>query len=264
MEILRRLRNLGSAALAASTLSACASIGQLPPAQVSDPFESANRSVYAVNSVVNQAVFVPILVGYETLVLPPVRQSVSNALANLNEPTIFANNILQGRFSASLTTLTRFTVNSTLGAGGLFDIATLGGLPKQTGDFGQTLFVWGVNDSPYIMMPLLGPSTFRDAIGYGIDAAASPGGYAIYRVGGTVAASAVGGFEALRRARDLQTVDDTAVDPYVRLRSIFYQTRRRDLLDAIGRKDDIFDPLITDGGLRPADMPIPPRRGAAR
>lgn len=262
MDFRQSLRSFG-VLLAGACLAACATAGQPPPAQIADPFESYNRSAFALNSAVNQAVVLPVLKGYELIVPPPVRQSIANGTANLNEPTIFVNNLLQGRFAASMTTLGRFTVNSTVGIGGLFDVATLGGLPKQTGDFGQTMFVWGLNDSPFVVLPLLGPSTVRDAIGYGVDGAAHPGGYAVYRVGGTVASSAIAGFEALRRARDLQTVDDTAVDPYVRLRSFYYQTRRRELLDGIGRKDDIFDPMISDGGARPA-APPPAERRAGR
>jgi phospholipid-binding lipoprotein MlaA len=249
---------------AGSLLSGCAS-GQLPPTQVSDPLEGYNRSVFTLNQTVNQTIVLPLLAGYDLIVPAPIKQGIANGTANLNEPTIFANNLLQGRLPASATTFGRFAINSTLGIGGLFDVATYGGLPKQTGDFGQTLFVWGVNDSPFIMMPFLGPSTVRDAVGYAIDSAASPGGYAIYRVGGQIPSGIIFGLEAVRRAKDLQAVDDSAIDPYVRLRSVYYQTRRRDLLDGLGQRDDAgFDPMITDGALLMMNAPVPPLRGTVR
>lgn len=229
-------------------LSACAN-GALPPTQVSDPFEPVNRTTFAVNTVFNQAVTIPLSQGIAIIVPSPARQAIANGTSNLNEPTVFVNNVLQGRFSASATTFSRFVVNSTVGIGGLFDVATLAELPKQSGDFGQTLFVWGVADSPFFILPLLGPSTVRDAVGYGVDSVASPGGYAVYRVGGRIAVSAISGLDALQRSRDLQTVDETAIDPYVRLRSVYYQNRRRELLDGLGRKNDVFDPMISDGSL---------------
>lgn len=250
--------------IAGSMLAGCAS-GQLPPTQVSDPYEGYNRSVFSVNRAVTQTVVLPLLAGYDVIVPAPIKQGIANGTANLNEPTIFANNLLQGRLPASAATFGRFAINSTLGLGGLFDIATFGGIPKQTGDFGQTLFVWGVSDSPFIMLPLLGPSTVRDAIGYGVDSAASPGGYAIYRVGGQIPSAIIFGLDGVRRAKDLQSVDDTAIDPYVRLRSVYYQSRRQELLDGIGRKDDsAYDPMITDGALLTMNAPVPPLRGPVR
>ncbi|MFM9976195.1 MAG: VacJ family lipoprotein [Beijerinckiaceae bacterium] len=241
-------------------ISACATQNQ-PSAQVSDPLESLNRAVFTANSAFNQVVTFPLARSIEIVVPQPLRQGVSNGTANLNEPTIFVNNLLQGRFSASVTTFGRFLANSTLGAAGVFDIATLAGLPRQTGDFGQTLFVWGIADSPYIVMPFLGPATIRDAIGFGVDSIASPGGYAIYRVGGNIATSAIFGLDGLRRASELQVVDDTAIDPYVRLRSVYYQNRRRELLDGIGRKDNFFDPASNPAAPGPSPVPAPKTSG---
>lgn len=259
-----KLRSLVTTILAAAFAGGCATIDTLPPAQVSDPLEPANRAVYALNNGFNTVVTFPLTKGYETIVPPPARQAVAAGISNLNEPTVFANNILQGRFSSALITLERFIVNSTIGVGGLVDVAALGGLPKQTGDFGQTLFVWGWRDSPFIMMPLLGPATIRDGIGFGVDSAASPGMYAVFRVGGRVPPAAIGGFDGLRRAKDLQTVDETAVDPYARLRSVYYQNRRQELLDGIGRKGEAFDPMLDDGGVRRVEAPMPPRAPGRR
>lgn len=243
-------------ALIAAALAGCATPGSLPPTQVSDPAEGVNRAVFAFNSGVNKVVVFPLAKGYETVVPPPARQAVANGLSNLNEPVVFSNAILQGRFRAAGLTLQRFLVNSTIGFGGIADVATLGGIPKQTGDFGQTLFVWGWNDSPFIMLPILGPTTIRDGIGRGVDGATSPGMYAIYRVGGRVPTYALGGFDGIRRAGELQLVDETAVDPYARVRSIYFQNRRGELLDGIGRKDEALEPV--------AAAPTPPRPARRR
>lgn len=242
----------------------CASVAPAPSAQVSDPLEATNRQVFAVNDAVNQVAFFPLVRAYRAVVPQPLQQGLVNGLINLNEPTVFANNLLQGRGQAAFVTLQRFVVNSTLGVGGLFDVATAAGLPpRQSGDFGQTLYAWGVYDSPYIVIPFLGPSTIRDGIGFGVDGAVSPGLYAIYRIN-HIASYGVAGFDLARRMADLQLVDETAVDPYTRLRSVYYQTRRRELLEGIGRQDDVFDPTIENGAARPISTAQPAPRPRSR
>lgn len=250
--------------LATALLAAgCASVAPTPSAQVSDPLEASNRSVFAVNDAVNQAILFPLVKGYQTVVPQPLRQGVVNGLVNLNEPTVFANDLLQGRGMAAFVTLQRFVVNSTVGIGGLFDIASAGGLPRQSGDFGQTLYAWGVYESPFIVIPFLGPSTVRDGIGFGVDGALSPGLYGIYRAN-HIASYVVSGVDLARRLGDLQLVDETAVDPYTRLRSLYYQTRRRELLEGIGRQDDVFDPTINNGAARPISTAQPAPRPRPR
>lgn len=249
--------------LVAAFLAGCATVAPTPSAQVSDPFEASNRQVFAVNDAVNQVALFPLVRAYRAVVPQPLQQGVVNGLVNLNEPTVFANNLLQGRGQAAFVTLQRFVVNSTIGIGGLFDVAAAGGLPRQSGDFGQTLYTWGAYESPFIVIPFLGPSTIRDGIGFGVDGALSPGLYGIYRAN-HIASYGVSGFDLARRLADLQLVDETAVDPYTRLRSVYYQTRRRELLEAIGRQDDVFDPTINNGAAQPISTAQPAARPRRR
>jgi len=101
--------------------------------------------------------------------------------SNLKEPRILVNNLLQLRLDAAARTTTRFVVNSTLGIGGLVDVAGRNGIAQQSGDFGQTLFVWGVSEGPYVMSPFMGPATTRDAVGSVVDMAANPLGWLVRR-----------------------------------------------------------------------------------
>jgi phospholipid-binding lipoprotein MlaA len=104
---------------------------------------------------------------------------IASVLKNMGEPVVMANNLLQGEFTNAGTTLGRLVVNSTAGLGGMFEVASDIGLPKQSGDFGQTLHVWGLGSGPYLVLPLLGPSNVRDAIGLGVDTIMSPWKYAV-------------------------------------------------------------------------------------
>ena len=109
----------------------------------------------------------------------PLLNRVRDLDDNLKEPRIFANDILQGRWNAAGITFERFVFNSIFGLGGLVDVATPGGLPMQTGDFGQTMFVWGVTAGPYVEQPYYGPSTLRDSFGGAVDTVADPLGWVV-------------------------------------------------------------------------------------
>lgn len=146
---------------------ATSSISGNEPQATSDPLEKSNRSVLESNQTFYQSVIYPVADAYHDTVPEPVRDSIGNFTSNLGEPVVFANNVLQGRMQAAVGTAGRFLVNSTIGLGGLFDVAKDASLPKQTGDFGQTLYVWGIYDSPYLVLPLVGPTNVRDAVGSG-------------------------------------------------------------------------------------------------
>ena len=133
-----------------------------------DPFESYNRKMFHFNQAADQAFFRPITSAYTSVIARPIRQHISNALSNLTEPANAANELLQGSVPLAFKDLWRFVLNSTLGILGLFDVADEFGLPKHPQDFGQTLAHWGYQDSTFIVLPLLGPSTFRDTLGLGV------------------------------------------------------------------------------------------------
>jgi len=130
-----------------------------------DPFEGFNRAVYRFNDRIDRAVLRPLAVRYERYVPPKVRRGVRNFGRNLREPTTIVNNLLQGKVTEAAQDTFRFVVNSTVGILGIFDVASHFGAERNVEDFGQTLGRWGVPPGPYLVLPLLGPSTIRDAAG---------------------------------------------------------------------------------------------------
>lgn len=134
-----------------------------------DPLEGMNRSVYSFNQFMDKALFDPVGKVYETVVPNPLDHGVTNFFSNLGEIASIANGILQLKLGRALSNIARFAVNSILGIGGLFDVATGMGLPAQHEDFGQTLGRWGVGNGPFLIAPFFGPTTFRDAVGFSVD-----------------------------------------------------------------------------------------------
>ncbi|NMP30290.1 VacJ family lipoprotein [Thalassotalea sp. M1531] len=137
----------------------------------SDPFEGFNRRMYYFNAKADEYVILPVVSGYKAITPDFVETGVSNFFSNLGEIPTFVNSLLQFKFGVAAETLGRFAVNSTVGVAGLFDIATPIGLDEQDEDFGQTLGYWGVGPGPYLVLPLLGPSSLRDTSGLIIDSA---------------------------------------------------------------------------------------------
>ncbi len=235
-------RGLAAAGAVASVLmlGACAS---LPPAgdkaaeaeyaEINDPLEPANRTIFAVNRALDDAVLKPVARAYRDGVPRWVRARIDDALDNLRAPIVFLNDVLQGEGTRALTTLTRFVVNSTAGLGGLNDIAADLGLEKHREDFGQTLAVWGFGEGPYLMLPLFGPSNPRDAIGRAVDFLVDPfNRWAVNsnREEAAISRAAVAGVHL--RAEILDVTDDlekTSLDFYAAVRSLYRQRRADDI-----------------------------------
>ena len=146
-------------------LSGCASTGD----NKADPLEGWNRGVYKFNKAIDSAISGPLAKGYQAVTPDVVEVGVSNVFSNLNDIPTMLNNLLQGKFIDSVSDLGRFVINSTLGIAGLWDPASSIGLMKHDEDFGQTLGAWGVPSGPYLMLPLLGPSTLRDTSAYPVN-----------------------------------------------------------------------------------------------
>ena len=134
-------------------------------APLNDPLESTNRAMHGFNQAIDQTTFKPIAKIYRKRLPLPVRLSVKNFFRNLGEPTTIVNDILQGKGRQAVNDGGRFAINTTLGLLGLLDLATPLGLPYHTEDYGQTLALWGMPSGPYLVLPILGPSTLRDAFG---------------------------------------------------------------------------------------------------
>ena len=169
-------KNLLGLALVA-ILSGCATpppsgvpVGQNPR----DPLEGVNRQVYAFNDSLDRAVLKPVAQGYVNVVPGPVRSCVRNVFNNLGDVWSAANSVLQNRVPEGINMTFRFMLNTTMGVGGCFDVASKQGVPRVRADFGQTLGVWGLPTGPYLMLPLLGPSTIREASGTAVDFAFDP------------------------------------------------------------------------------------------
>lgn len=148
-------------ALAVISLTGCASTHASNPA---DPLESFNRSIYSFNDTLDKAVAKPIAKGYDKVMPTTGKTLVTNFFSNLNDVVVTANDLLQFKFAQAFSDGMRVLVNSTIGIGGLVDVASMN-LEKHNEDFGQTLGYWGVGSGPYLVLPLLGPSSFRDGIG---------------------------------------------------------------------------------------------------
>ena len=199
-----------------------------------DPLEPMNRAFLKGNLLFYQGIERPIAGVYMAAVPGVVRDRITSGVRNLEEPRIFINDVLQGRGQAAATTLGRFAINSTFGLAGMFDLAANSGLNRQTGDFGQTLFVWGIEPGPFVVLPVLGPATFRDGIGRAVDPSMNPATYAIYHWGGLWPSVGVGGFSALSGAAGLDDVLAGSIDVYPRLRSLYLQKRASELGEAVG------------------------------
>jgi phospholipid-binding lipoprotein MlaA len=247
---MRRARPWSKWAIAwvtALLVSACASAPRDASLPISDPNENANRQVLATN----QQILGPVSEGVRAAVPGPVHERLHDLNANLKEPRILVNNLLQLRLDAAARTTTRFVVNSTVGLAGLVDVAGRNGIAQQSGDFGQTLFVWGVSEGPYVVAPYLGPSTTRDAVGSVVDIAANPLGWLIgtqialatTQVAVTAGTTTV---DAVDRLGQLKTAEDASIDFYSFIRSGYYQTRRAELREALGLPSVVESPATTD------------------
>ncbi len=208
-----------------------------PGAQIADPWEGANRKFYELSMAVDHAVIAPVVHGYLRVTPGPVKTGVKNVVNNLFEPRVFANDVLQGRFHKAGQATIRFAVNSTVGLGGLIDVASKTGVPYHDSDFGQTLGRWGVGPGPYIFVPFYGPSDLRDGIGRLADAFGDPVSWTIGDLTTTFGQVRTG-VDVLQARVDiddeLQGLNRDFTDPYVTLRSGFSQNRAYKVDEAKG------------------------------
>lgn len=230
-----------------------------------DPLEKFNRGVWGVNRAADKVVVKPVTSVYRAVAPRPVRSGVSNFFSNLTEPWSFVNNLLQGKPKRALQNVGRFFVNTTVGVAGLFDVASKNGLEPVPEDFGQTLAKWGFNGGPYLMLPLLGPSTLRDGVGTGVAWGADPVNIGIREA--DFPNEAVLGYRAVQviDARS-QLIDaggdaflNSSLDPYATARSAYLQRRRAAILDA----ENSLDAGPPDEDLPPAESVPTPTGDAA-
>ncbi len=198
-----------------------------------DPLELLNRFVFSFNLALDTVIFRPVAASYRFLLPVEVRDSVRNALRNLNTPVVLANDLLQGELDRAETTLIRFVVNSTVGLLGLFDVAADWGYPYHDEDFGQTLAVHGVGEGFYLVLPIFGPSNPRDGIGILVDTYLDPLYYAAEAHDAEeylIARTAITGID--KRERNIENLEELkrdSIDFYARIRSLYRQSRANDI-----------------------------------
>lgn len=227
-----------SSLLLALAVSACTTV---PTEQrtSSDPWEPLNRTIFSANVALDNVSTKPIAKGYRKVIPGPFRKGVSNFFRNLTTPRSAINNFLQGKPKRGLSEIGRFMFNSTLGVGGLVDIATIGGLDEYREDFGQTLAVWGVPNGPYVMVPILGPQTLRDAIMLPVDIAFDP--LFQYEKGSLRQNLYILRLIDLRyRVLPADQLLEDSKDPYLTLRESYQQNREYEIYDGDPPVDDEF------------------------
>lgn len=241
--------------------SGCATVPGAAPPPKQDPWENFNRKVFSFNETVDEAVLKPVATAYVKVVPELVRRGVSNVLGNIGDVWSAANHLLQGKVHHGLDMGMRVLTNTVFGLGGLLDPATEMGLVRRSEDFGQTLGRWGVGPGPYLVLPLLGPSTVRDGSALLVDRRAAPSA-----LGTTDAATyGIGAIEVINLRASLlgatQLLNDVALDKYTFLRQAFLARR----LDAVHDgspplekfEDEPADPMAEPAAKPAATTPKP-------
>lgn len=250
-----------------------------------DPYERFNRGMWAFNNAVDKAAIKPATSVYRTVTPVPARRGISRVFSNLGEPLNFVNNLLQGKPKRAINSLGRFVVNSTIGVGGLADHATDLGIKAAPEDFGQTLARHGARNSPYLVLPILGPSTVRDGIGTAVQFALDPTQAGLKEAGvSQTGRYVVTGTRVIdTRSQLIETGVDallkSSADPYATARSAYFQRRAAQIEDRENRgAEPGFDELsaaldeaaeVNGSGVRLAYDPVQddsvrgeqPRRG---
>ncbi|WP_434289466.1 MlaA family lipoprotein [Celeribacter sp. SCSIO 80788] len=230
MRVLQTRFTPSIAALSLGVLAGCAAAPQT--GGINDPYEDVNRSWHETNVALDRAVIKPVSTAYGTVVPDPLRKGLSNVSDTLGIPGTVVNDVLQLRFGDALHNTARFAVNATVGIAGLFDPATGMGLEERDSDFGETLYTWGVGEGAYVVLPVYGPSTERDAFGLIVDMALDPVGNLLgnpeksYKTGLKVADLA----DTRYRYSDLyESVLYDSADSYSQMRLTYLDNRRYEL-----------------------------------
>ena len=243
-------------ALTLGLLTACATKpepGQFQVAQASgstsldvdvDPLEGLNRFLFAFNDFLDTIFIRPAAATYRVILPDFVRDSIRSFLRNLNTPVVLANDLFQGSWDRAETTLTRFIINTTVGVGGLYDAADDMGYAYHDEDFGQTLGSYGVPGYPYLVLPLLGPSSGRDAVGTLVDSFLDPMTYFVDEEI-LLARRLVDGVDL--RSRNIENLEELrrdSIDFYARIRSVYLQRRENEINNG-APSDDLPAPGLT-------------------
>lgn len=218
-----------------------------------DPLEGINRGIYKFNDVADRYAMKPVAKAYKAVAPSPVRTGISNFFSNLGTLTTVVNDLLQLKFAQAFTDAGRFVINSTFGIAGFIDVASMDKIEKHQEDFGQTLGYWGVGSGAYLVLPIIGPSTVRDASGLFIDTVTSDPITYLHNTGQIRAHNQVRAVQLLDKRTQLldatDLVDDASIDPYAFMRDAYLQRRASLIQDGLVPKDllqDEFEPADED------------------
>jgi phospholipid-binding lipoprotein MlaA len=226
------------AAVAALALAGCAT-NENAARSDADPWEPLNRGIYAFNDVPDRYLLKPVARGYRSVLPNFMRRGIGNFFDNLTTPRSMVNNFLQNKPDEGFSDFGRFVLNSTIGIGGLFDVASAAGLDIYDEDFGQTFAVWGVPDGPYVMIPLLGPSTLRDAVAYPLDWLSNPlSHYDNSSVRDKLIILRL--IDVRARLLTAEKLIEDSPDPYVTIRESYLQNREFQVYDGNPPIDEDF------------------------
>ena len=237
METLTSLYRVGLLA-ALLLVSGCASTNQA--GDVNDPLEGYNRFMYKVNKSADRVILKPAAKVYDAVLPDPISHGISNFFSNLNEITVIINDLLQFKFGQAMDDLGRFGLNTTVGVGGIFDVAGHAGYKKNEEDFGQTLGVWGAGPGAYVVLPIFGPRNVRDTVGLVGDYFTDPITYVDHNETRYAfwAVRAVDNRSKLLKAEKI--LDEAAIDEYTYVRDAYLQRRQNLVYDGNPPEED-FD-----------------------
>ena len=207
--------------------------------EVKDPFENLNRKTFEFNENWDEKFARPVAEAYSKFP-PKIKIGISNFFNNLEEVDTFVNQLLQGKPKQSINDLTRFVINTTVGLGGFIDVASKIGLERHEEDFGQTLAVWGVGQGPYIMLPVLGPSTLRDTLSRPVSSFLS----VTFHMTETDVNIALKGIDAIETREKLLGIESLlSGDKYSFVKDAYIQSMMYEIKDGIDVKDDFIDDM---------------------
>jgi len=220
----------------------CLALGCATPPE-SDPWENMNRKIFVFNEAVDAYALEPVATAWDFVFPDFVQIGIRNIFAHTNTPIVMAHDVLQGKPAAAGVDLVRFIANTIFGFGGLVDVASMDGVPKNDEDWGQTLGVWGIESGPYLMLPFFGPSTPRGTVGLAADTFSSPHSYYIP----FWANAMLTGTKLINtRAYYLEEIDQSradAFDYYIFVRDAYLQNRRSKLNDSSEQEPEDDDDL---------------------
>ena len=202
-----------------------------------DPLESLNRSIYAFNESLDEAILEPSADVYDYITPNMLQKGFNNFFYNVNYPITIVNQLLQGNIEEALQDTLRFTINSSIGVFGLFDPASSMGLPQHDEDFGQTLAVWGVKEGPYLMLPFFGPKTLRSLTGDFTDVLFNP----LLNINDTNLKMKVNLINIFQDRSDLSALEeelDNSFDPYQLIKDSYTQNRLYKIHNGVITEDD--------------------------